>query len=37
MIRTFHWIFRSAKRTSDTYLLEVWRPLARRHRKLFFL
>ena len=37
MIRSFHWIFRSAKRTSDTHLLEVWRPAAGRRRKLFLL
>jgi hypothetical protein len=29
MILAFHWKLRSAKRTSDTHLLEVWRPFAR--------
>src|ERR1700733_10983116 len=37
MISAFHWIFRGAKHTSDTHLLEVWRPPAGRRRKLFLL
>jgi hypothetical protein len=35
--RRSHWNFRSAKRTSDTHLLEVWRPPAEGQRKLFVL
>src|ERR1700733_4433480 len=37
MISAFHWIFRGAKHTSDTHLLEVWRSAAGRRRKLFLL